>query len=214
MRTTLGHDIATITSRLDNESVHVWLFDYQNSQRRAPLLKLLGIYLGLPPEDVVLTEGEHGRPELASPWNRLLQFNWSHSADKAIVAIARHVAPGIDIERVRPKPRATALAERFFHPEEALALSVLDDSRRALEFLRLWTCKEAVLKAMGRGVAFGLHRLRLGVFPQKPELLWLAGEDVVLWQLRPLDLGPDYLASVAWRGPPLSVDVWTLAESA
>jgi 4'-phosphopantetheinyl transferase len=213
MHTLVGHDIAEITSCLDDGTVHVWLFNYRRSQRRAPLLALLGSYLGLPSEAVMLVEGQHGRPELASPWSRFLQFNWSHSADKAIVAVARGVTPGIDIERLRPRPRAVALAERFFHPDESAALAALDEAFREHVFLQVWTGKEAVLKALGRGVAFGLDRLRLSVPPHRPGLLWLDGDDARQWQLQQLDVGAGYVASLAWRGPSRPVHIWTLAES-
>ncbi|GLQ97974.1 4'-phosphopantetheinyl transferase family protein [Dyella mobilis] len=214
MRTVLGHDIAEITSRLDRTCVHVWLLDYQRTQHRRPLLSLLGSYLGLPSEQVVLREGEHGRPELASPWNRLLQFNWSHSGGKAVIAVARDIVPGIDIERIRPRPRAIALAERFFHPDECSDLSALDAAQREYAFLRVWTGKEAVVKALGRGVAFGLDRLRLSVPPREPGLLWLDGDDASQWQLQQLELDTGYVASLAWRGPPLLVNIWTLAADA
>jgi 4'-phosphopantetheinyl transferase len=213
MRTTLGHDIASIAASLDNDTIHVWLFDYHRSLQRTPLRKLLGVYLGLTAEAVALIDGEHGRPELAAPWNRFLQFNWSHTADKAIVAVARSAVPGIDIESVRPRPRAMQLAERFFHPDETSALAALDVSERNYRFLELWTGKEAVLKALGRGVAFGLHRLRLNLPPHQPRLLWLDGDDAAAWQLIRLDIDADHVGSVAWRGPPRTVEVRTLAES-
>lgn len=213
MRTTLGHDVARIASSLDNSGLHIWRFGYHRAQQREPLRALLGIYLGLPEDAVPLVEGEHGRPDLAAPWNQCLQFNWSHTAGMAIVAIARDVVPGVDIERIRRRPRAMPLAERFFHPEETAALLALDESQREHAFLQLWTSKEAILKALGRGVAFGLHRLRLSVASQPSTLLWLDSDDARQWQLKSLEIDHDHIASVAWRGPPRIIDIWTLAEN-
>lgn len=213
MRTTSGHDVAAIVSGLDNTSLHIWRFGYQRSQQRQPLRALLGIYLGLPADGVPLVEGEHGRPDLAAPWNQYLQFNWSHTAGIAVVAIARDVVPGVDVERIRRRPRTMPVAERYFHPEEVTALRALDESRREHAFLELWTRKEAILKALGRGVAFGLHRLQLNVASEPPSLLWLDGDDATQWQLKSLQIDHDCIASVAWRGPPRTIDIWTLAES-
>ncbi|GFZ88964.1 4'-phosphopantetheinyl transferase family protein [Dyella caseinilytica] len=212
MRTTLGQDVAGIASGLDNRAIHVWLLDYQRSLRREPLCALLGVYLGVPAADVVLREGEYGRPELIQPWRDALQFNWSHSGDKAIIAVARDVIPGIDIERTRPRPKVMELAERFFHPAEAAALNVLDHDQREEDFLRLWTSKEAVLKALGRGLAFGLDRLHVALKHEGAALRWLDGEDASSWQLHALAVGGDYRASLAWRGPPRAIDIWTLAD--
>ncbi len=211
MRTTLGQDVAGIAAGLDKYRVHVWVLNYRRAQQREPLRALLGVYLGLPADALVLINDAHGRPELAAPWNQFLQFNWSHSVDKAIIAVAHGVTPGIDIERIRPRPRALELAERFFHRDETAALRTVSEEQRERVFLELWTCKEAVLKALGRGLAFGLDRLRFTLAPTA-NLLWLDGDDAALWQLHRLDLGPDHVASVAWRGPSRAVDVWTLAD--
>lgn len=211
MRTTLGQDVAGIAAGLDKHRVHVWVLNYRRAQQRVPLRALLGVYLGLPADALVLINDAHGRPELAAPWNQFLQFNWSHSVDKAIIAVAHGVTPGIDIERIRPRPRALELAERFFHRDETAALRAVSEEQRERVFLELWTCKEAVLKALGRGLAFGLDRLRFTLAPTA-NLLWLDGDDAALWQLHRLDLGPDHVASVAWRGPSRAVDVWTLAD--
>ncbi len=213
MRTSLGHDVAGIAAGLGKDSIHVWLLDYRRELQREPLRTLLGAYLGLAADAVVLVDDEHGRPELAAPWNQFLQFNWSHSADKAIIAVAHGVTPGIDIERIRRRPRAMLLAERFFHHDETAALRALDNAQRERAFLEIWTCKEAVLKAVGRGIAFGLDRLRLIATPTA-RLLWIEGDDASQWQLHRIDLGPDHVASVAWRGSSRSIDVWTLAADA
>jgi 4'-phosphopantetheinyl transferase len=211
MRTNLGHDVASIAAGLDNDSIHVWQLAYRRASQREPLRALLGVYLGLPTDAVVLVDDEHGRPELAPPWNRLLQFNWSHSADSALIAIARDVRPGIDIERIRPRPRAMALAERFFHGEETAALLALSEERRERAFLELWTAKEAVLKALGRGIAFGLDRLHVVAAPSA-KLLWLDGDDASQWQVHRLDVDADGIACVAWRGPPRIIHLRTLAD--
>lgn len=214
MRTTLSQHVPDIAAGLDDDQIHVWRLRYVRAQRRAPLCTLLSMYLGLPVEGIALVEGEHGRPELAAPWNGLLQFNWSHSGDVALIALARSVAPGVDIERLRPRASAMQLAQRFFHPEETAALALLDASARERTFLQLWTGKEAVLKAMGRGIAFGLDRLRLAVAPAAPEVIWLDGDDAAQWQLHSLEVDPGHVASVAWRGPARTIACWTLADRA
>ncbi|RDS81746.1 4-phosphopantetheinyl transferase [Dyella monticola] len=213
MQTIECQDVAGIAAGLSEATIHVWRLRYERVQRRGPLRALLALYLGAPAESIIFVENEHGRPELATPWRGQLQFNWSHSGDAALVTIARRLAPGVDIERVRARPRAMHVAERFFHSHETAALAALEPSRRDQAFLQLWTGKEAVLKAMGRGIAFGLDRLCLAVAPAAPRVLWLDGDDATQWQLHALSLDADHLASVAWRGPALSVAAWTLADS-
>jgi 4'-phosphopantetheinyl transferase len=185
---------------LPDDEVHVWQLPYRRSLGRKPLCALLGRYLGLPGERVVLVDGAHGRPELGAGHDRALAFNWSHSGTEALIAVARGVLPGVDLEQLRERPKALALARRFFTADEAQALAAEPEPARSAAFLRMWTAKEAVLKADGRGIGFGLHRLRVAALEARLALQWMDGNDAAAWQLQTLDVGPGYLAALAWRG--------------
>ena len=200
---------AKVAEHLRDDEVHVWRLPYSPATGRAPLLGLLGAYLGRPAGSVRLASGAHGRPAFAEV--SALDFNWSHSGALAVVAVARGVAPGIDIERVRPRPRAWAVAQRYFTPAEVSALSLLAPDEREVAFLHLWTAKEAVLKALGRGLAFGLHRLDIGYDGGTPRLRALDGDDPAHWQLHALRAGGDCVATLAWRGGARQVRIWSLA---
>jgi len=186
---------------LDDDVVHVWHFPYARAQGRTPLLEILARYVGSTTDEVRLVAGEHGRPRIADAPATTLDFNWSHCADRAAVALARGLAPGIDIERLDERANALRLAQRYFHPAETAALAALPAEERAHAFLELWTAKEALLKALGRGLAFGLHRLQMSGGPL-PRLLAFEGEDPAAWQLQRLPLGDAHVAALAWRGGP------------
>lgn len=104
-----------------------------------------------------LPRDARGRPSTGSDE---ADVNWSHSGDWLAVALGRDVRVGVDIEVLRARRDPLALAGRYFHPAEAAALAALSPAQRAPAFLRLWCAKEAVLKAHGHGLAFGLDRLR------------------------------------------------------
>lgn len=138
----------------------------------------------------------HGRPVLGVAGH---DANWSHSGDVLLVALGRGVRVGVDVELPRPRPRALELARRWFHPREAGALAALDGAAREAAFLRLWCAKEAVLKAHGRGLAFGLDRLCFDGIAAAPRLVEAdpalgAAAD---WTLLLPDLGGP-VAAVAW----------------
>ena len=65
---------------------------------------------------------------------------------------------GVDIESRERGTDPLRIARRYFAPEETAALAALDEALRHDAFLRLWCAKEAVLKAHGGGIAFGLHK--------------------------------------------------------
>lgn len=195
-------------------AVHVWHFAYQRADGRAPLLALLARYLGGGPEAIHLVNGEHGRPRFDPALDPTLDFNWSHSGNYAAVVLARHVAPGIDLEQLRERSNALPLAQRFFHPDEAAMLAALPAAQRSAAFLELWTAKEAVLKATGRGIAFGLHRLRV-VRDTPVRLAWLDGDDANAWQLQRVPVDNAHVAALAWRGGTRHVSVrqWLAAPA-
>ncbi len=197
---------------LDDGAIHVWSLDYRSAQRRQPLLRTLAAYLGISADEVTLAEGAHGRPQLQSPHDSTLDFNWSHSGDHALIAVARGIAPGIDLERRRPQPRALPIARRFFDSDEAESLAALADDARAAAFLELWTAKEAVLKAHGHGISYGLRRLRILSTPERLRLERFDGEDTAAWQLQRLAVAPGLIAALAWRGPPRAIEMGSLAS--
>jgi len=117
---------------------------------------------------------EKGKPYLASAPE--IRFNLSHSREMALVAVARDVEVGVDIERVRPLPEYAAIAQRFFPPDTAPPKGVRD-------FFRHWTRFEALLKAHGAGL-YGA-----GATPP--------GD----WSVTEIDVGPRFAAALAMQGP-------------
>jgi len=201
---------AAVATRLDDDTVHVWRLAYRRQHGREPLLALLAVYLNKPAEELELIEGAHGRPELVSANG--LSFNWSHCDDRAVVAIARGIVPGIDLERLRPRPRALDIARRYFAADEIDMLEALSEDARDEAFLRLWTAKEAVLKALGHGIAFGLHRLSFDVAKRVPSMRWLDEGNADAWQLRALDIDPAHFCTLAWQGGPRRIELHTFEQ--
>jgi 4'-phosphopantetheinyl transferase len=214
MMTKDGQTPAKVAEQLGDDEIHVWRLAYDHHTRRAPLLAMLGAYLGLPADEVQLEVSEHGRPALAGTQRDAFSFNWSHSHDQALIAIARGVLPGVDLERLRPHPKAVPIAQRYFSPDEAAALAALPPERRDRAFLELWTAKEAVLKALGRGLAFGLDRLSIGGSSDLPVLGRLEGHEANQWQLRRLTLDDAHIGTLAWQGSPRHIRQWTLVDDA
>lgn len=192
---------------LDHGSIHLWRLPYQRRHERAPLRALLGAYLGRSADSVRLHDDRHGRPALAAP-DDWLHFNWSHSGEVAVVALARDLPTlGVDVEVVRERPRAADLARRYFAAEESAQLEVLDADERSRGFLKFWTAKEAVLKGLGRGLAYGLDRVAFDIGRGQAEPLRFEGEvgAASAWQVRECPCGTDVIVALAWRGSPCDV---------
>ena len=110
---------------------------------------ILGKVLGSPAASLSFAEETEGRPYLIG---RPLQFNLSHSGGQAVLATTDelHREMGVDVEFTPRKTELEPLARRFFHPAEVAHLHLQDFSARV--FFRIWTAKEAYLKAIGTGL--------------------------------------------------------------
>ena len=122
---------------------------------RALLRITLSRYCDVPPARWRFRTNDHGRPEIASPASAL-RFNVSHTDGLVVCLVGRARALGVDVETLRRQRRWLDLAERFFAPAEARALSEVPPARLALRFLEYWTLKESYVKARGRGLTLPL----------------------------------------------------------
>ncbi|CAI8932777.1 4'-phosphopantetheinyl transferase family protein [Methylocaldum szegediense] len=167
------------------------------------LRTLMSRYLGLPPHTLRFERSEHGKPRLAGTEpDQGLVFNVSHSGDRALFAVGSDMALGVDIEVRRPLAHVDGLVERCFAPSERDRWQALPPSRQLAAFFDVWTCKEAFIKAVGRGLGLGLTRCILSPdeIPRWEEIPESCGppDD---WSLRKLNLGEDVSAALCARAP-------------
>lgn len=80
-----------------------------------------------------------------------ISFNVSHSGEHGLIAISLSGRVGVDVEEVAPKRHLQSLIESVMGPDEQRELAQLAESRKLRQFFRLWTCKEALIKALGTG---------------------------------------------------------------
>jgi 4'-phosphopantetheinyl transferase len=148
---------------------------------RAALLEGLGPHAA----GVRLRAPDGGRPELEGAASDGASASLAHTHGLVVCALARGATVGVDVEwlgrRLAPQP----LADRFFAPDEAERLRRTAASTRSAAFLRLWTAKEAYLKARGLGIAGHLSRVAV-VEDGEPPALRLdpsLADDASAWQL-------------------------------
>jgi 4'-phosphopantetheinyl transferase len=163
---------------------------------RGHLRALLGRYLGIEPRAVPVLYADGGKPHL--PAGCPLHFNVSHTDGLAVFAVG-HARVGVDVERIRPIPDADGLVTRFFSRRECAQFHSLPPAERPAAFLRAWTRKEAVLKAIGRGVqSLDCCEVTFGEGEQ-PALLELDGKRSAAgsWELFAWEPAAGYMAAGA-----------------
>ena len=159
----------------------------QFSIGRGLLRCLLSSYLGPPPDQLTFTYGPFGKPMLAQS----VQFNVSHSDALIVVVLAWGNQVGVDIERIDRRVNLLELAARFFPAEEHEYLSALPNTERDRAFYRMWTRKEACVKATGDGLR--------------------ALDQCGSCRMIELSLHPDYCAAIAIAPSPYVRDPASLA---
>jgi len=130
---------------------------------------LLSGYAGVPPGALRFEYDSAGKPRISPNHGEEIRFNLSHSGDWVVLALVRGAEIGVDLELIRQVPTLISLAERFFSEREFSILNSREGKDREILFFRLWTCKEAVLKAIGKGLTYPL---------EKVEVPWLCCSEV------------------------------------
>lgn len=185
---------------------------------RGILRLLLSCYLKMRPEQLQFAYSVHGKPTLDIPDCQYqtqcnISFNISHSHGLALYGITRDRPIGIDIEHIRLVQEMEQLAERFFLPNEYALIQSFPPAQRQHLFFRLWTCKEAYLKATGEGIT-GLKRVEISIAPDSSiAALTINNAPASDWTLLPLKLGSDYTAALAVAGQDLQFAQYSLSNS-
>ncbi|THF70282.1 4'-phosphopantetheinyl transferase superfamily protein [Deinococcus sp. Arct2-2] len=182
---------------------------------------ILGEVLHLPPAEVQF-EFPAGRtkPHLAPSQNPTdWRFNLSHSGEYAVLALVQGRDAGVDIERMRGAVNWRGVAQTAFSQFEQTALFAERPEHTLDTFYRLWTAKEAYLKACGAGLSVPLEAVSVALAGADIDVAQAVPGDLQHWrgQVVPLPaaLAPVYRAAVVVQAAPterlsLSVQHWTL----
>ena len=115
---------------------------------RALLRHLLAAYAGQSPEAISIETQKDGKPLVAG---LSIAFNLSHSGSHVAIALRHGESVGVDVQRAKEIDEL-AIARSLFAPGEIALLEGLSRDERRRHFFRVWTCREAVLKAAGLGM--------------------------------------------------------------
>ncbi|MEU3375285.1 4'-phosphopantetheinyl transferase family protein [Streptomyces sp. NPDC006711] len=130
---------------------------------RAASRRILSELLGVPPTDITLGrrpcpgcgDPHHGPPAVLRPQSPLW-ISISHTNGCGMLAVA-HVPVGVDVEGVRDFPVEELAESTLTESESRVVLGSPEGPARTSAFLRAWTRKEAVLKAVGIGITTDLR---------------------------------------------------------
>lgn len=162
---------------------------------RLALRGLLAERLGRAPADLALARDARGKPVVAGAPRCF--FNLAHTDERVLVALCADAAVGVDVESAAAVAAAPGVRALACAPGERAWL-VEHEAGAEAALARLWTRKEAVLKAWGLGLARSMASLDLGDPGADCGRLQIAGEPPIAW--RDLDAAPGEAAAVALAG--------------
>ena len=119
-----------------------------------------------PPGGWHIVRTAHGKPFVKpAPGYPVPTFNISHTAGAVMAAFATDREIGLDVESMHHQVSVEELAQSYFAAAENTLLLSFSGSKRRETFYKLWTLKEAYLKAMGRGLPAGLSHFSFRLDP-------------------------------------------------
>jgi 4'-phosphopantetheinyl transferase len=168
---------------------------------RGLLREILGGYVRIKPDELHIAAGAHGKPYLAtdSAANARLHFNLSHSGGLFLLAIAADREVGIDVEQLRDDTSYPEMARLAFSLREQNELFGLPEQQQRSAFYRVWTRKEAYLKACGLGFSLPSNSFDITLQPHTPTALIIQNEPTG-WILQDITVSSDYCAALAVNG--------------
>ena len=152
---------------------------------RAALRKSLCEHLGCSNEELAFGASYYGKPyAILRGTPHSINFNVSHSGDYGLVAYGTRGRIGVDIEEWIDHRNLDQLIAVGFTPIEQSELMAVTGRERQHLFFHLWTLKESLIKAQGKGMSIDISRfevpieMRLGAtdslfsFPQAISEFW------------------------------------------
>ncbi|WP_058529541.1 4'-phosphopantetheinyl transferase family protein [Legionella londiniensis] len=135
---------------------------------RVMLRLILARYVKLDAAQLEFVFNEHGKPDLAHiPF---IQFNLSHSADLALLAVGKEFPLGIDLEFFSARPYE-GIGSHLFSEQENQTLKSLQPALKPLCFFHIWTQKEAFIKACGLGLSYPTRKITVPALPPADNLI-------------------------------------------
>ena len=179
---------------------------------RGLLRQVLARLTGLDITGIEFPDGEHGKPRLDNILDgQTIAFNVSHSHGLALVALTLEGSLGVDLEKIRPEVDWRSLAKQYFSGTEVRALNRYPEQAGLKAFYTCWTRKEAFVKALGDGIAYGLNEFDVSIDPDEAyAALTIRRQEVDAsrWLIKNVPVPDTHVAALALDRPACNFRLW------
>jgi 4'-phosphopantetheinyl transferase len=156
---------------------------------------------GLPASAWQFITARFGKPQVDPALGRpRIHFSLSHTRGAVACAVSLDRALGLDVESVDEIRDALAIAERAFAPAEITLLRAAAPAERPTVFTRIWTLKEAYIKATGQGLSCPLRSFVFTLEPLGVQFGAEREDTPANWQFAQRQLTSRHILAVAVHG--------------
>ena len=171
---------------------------------------VLASYLKTSPAELTFQVGSHGKPHLVDG----PAFNIAHCASTLLIGVAHEGCLGVDVEHMRDFESLDEIVLKNFSSVERAEWQAAAPGERVRVFLRAWTRKESLIKAIGKGLSVPLGAFSVSLADTDGNALRDARQvvsDPDRWSIRSVPLRSDIETAVAWNRS--RFDVRVVSES-
>jgi 4'-phosphopantetheinyl transferase len=168
---------------------------------RGMVRRLLGAD-AIDPQAIRFAAEPHGKPFVTQPAAAKRPFNLAHTNGLVLCGLgtAQHRLVGIDVERL-DRQTDPQLAERYFsRPEVDYLRQCKQEAVRRTTFLKIWTLKEAFIKAIGTGLQTPLSDFAFGSLDSDTPTIEMLDPSLgqeSQWQFFSFEPRPGFIAAIA-----------------
>ena len=119
---------------------------------------ILSYYTNHLPTNIEFIFNKYGKPYLK---NSKVKFNMSHSHNLVCYIVTFDNEVGIDIELYDNNLNVNELSKLVFTPQEAILFDDLNSQEKHITFFNIWTKKEALIKAIGKGFYYPIDTIKI-----------------------------------------------------
>lgn len=204
--------IAAFFNLLSDDEIQIALrfrFDCHRKQYIAShglLRSILCEYIRIEPQFLTFRTNQYGKPRLSSNRNISdIRFNISHSHKLCVIAVAKELEIGIDIEFIHRDINFLEIAKSVFSKNDLATYRSMPENVQKIVFFRCWTRKEAYLKAKGKGLSPNLDQLEVCFLHSESDGILSSadspGKDKY-WHLFDITPFPGYTGALSTEGKP------------
>lgn len=178
------------------------------------LRSILSKYISIDPEQLLFSYSYFGKPRLQlADTIKPIYFNVSHSQNCFLYAVSADAEIGVDIEYYKPI-NFTAIAKDFFSVIEYQQFSMVPEIEIGKLFYTLWTCKEAFIKAISKGLSFPLKEFDIQIENSNAKVISIQNNNELAksWTLETFNPCLNYFAAFAIKHQVENVCHWLWDE--